>query len=127
MSDEPPPLAPSGAPKVWTWYVVYCVLMALMSLAFAACGVIVLVAGTERSPAEAARMQLGSWICIVTGAPLTLAFASAPFLPRRPWVWVFHVVLISVGLMSLCIAPASIPLLIHWLKPETKARFGVVT
>ncbi len=33
-------------------------------------------------------------------------------------------VLIGLGLTSCCTWPATIPLIIQWLKPEMKARFG---
>ena len=63
----------------------------------------------------------------LAGGPKGDEIATANLMRVAARAGVRHVVLISVGLMSLCIAPASIPLLIHWLKPETKARFGVVT
>jgi hypothetical protein len=33
-------------------------------------------------------------------------------------------VLICIGMNSCCLLPASIPLLIFWIKPETKTYFG---
>ncbi|MGB7159266.1 MAG: hypothetical protein WBD40_14450 [Tepidisphaeraceae bacterium] len=58
------------------------------------------------------------------GVPLAAVFGVAPFLPRRPWVWIYDLVLICLGLTSICCMPATIPLLIFWLKPEAKAWFG---
>jgi hypothetical protein len=45
-------------------------------------------------------------------------------MPRRPWAWIFGLVLICIGLTSLCCLPVAIPLLLSWLKPETKSYFG---
>ena len=63
-------------------------------------------------------------VLAVTGAVLHSACFSAFFLPRRPWAWVVHLVLIALGLTSCCTLPASVPLLVWWLKPETQAWFG---
>lgn len=41
-----------------------------------------------------------------------------------PWLWTYDLVIICLGMTSTCILPASIPLLIFWLKPETKRYFG---
>ena len=60
----------------------------------------------------------------VTGAVLHSVCFSAFFLPRRPWAWVVHLVLIALGLTSCCTLPASIPLLVYWLKPDAQAWFG---
>jgi len=54
----------------------------------------------------------------------SIAFGMAPFLPRRPGVWVYDVVLIALGLTSACLWPITIPLLIFWIKPENKLWFG---
>jgi MFS family permease len=52
------------------------------------------------------------------------AFVAGAVLKPRPWVWIYDMVLICVGLSSCLTMGASIPLLIFWLKPETKAHFG---
>jgi hypothetical protein len=58
------------------------------------------------------------------GVALAAPFAVAPFLPRRRWVWVLHVVLIALGMTSCACIPATVPLLIFWIRPETQAWFG---
>ena len=63
-------------------------------------------------------------IMIILGVVFCVPYALAPFLPRKSGVWVFGLVLICIGLTSLCCLPVCIPLLIHWLKPETKAFYG---
>jgi len=46
------------------------------------------------------------------------------FLRPKPWVWIYDLVIICMGMTSACFLPAAIPLLIYWLKPEVKAHFG---
>jgi hypothetical protein len=55
---------------------------------------------------------------------LALVYLSSFFIHPRPWAWIYHLVLICVGLSSPCIMPASIPLLIFWIRPETRQYFG---
>jgi hypothetical protein len=63
-------------------------------------------------------MVLG--ICV----PLCAAFTAGIFLKPAPWVWVYDIVLIAIGLTSCLTMIASIPLLIQWLKPEVQRYFG---
>lgn len=63
-------------------------------------------------------------VLAVIGSVLHTVFFAAFFLPRRPWSWIAHLVLIAIGLTSCCTLPAAIPLLVSWLKPETQAWFG---
>jgi hypothetical protein len=58
--------------------------------------------------------------------PFAAAFVAAFFMPVKPWAWIYHLVLICVGFTSACCMLASIPLLIFWVRPETKAYFGHV-
>jgi hypothetical protein len=131
LPPQPPPLrdvppVPSGRPKVWEWFVVYCVAMAVLYLACAALGVAMIVvdpAAGDVDPAEARSMDIQGAVLLVMGVALLAPFAAAPFLPRRKWVWIFDLVLICLGLTSCCTIPACIPLLLYWLKPEGKAWF----
>ena len=53
-----------------------------------------------------------------------LVFAVAALLPAKPYNWFVGIVMIALGFSSCCLWPACIPLLIYWVKPETKALFG---
>ena len=68
----------------------------------------------------------GTGKAVMTVFGLAGVFGAAPFLPRRPWVWIYDLVLICLGLTSVCCLPATIPLLVYWLKPEAKSWFGRV-
>jgi drug/metabolite transporter (DMT)-like permease len=98
--------------------------MALGYLSFFVLGIVFLAfepTGRDMSAEEARVMGV---VFIVMGLALTVPFAIGPFLPRKPGAWVFGLVLICLGLTSVCCLPATIPLLIHWIKPETKNYFG---
>ena len=113
-------------PGVWPWFVGYCVAMALVYLLVVVVGV-VFVAGADRiaGPADdPTEFRIMGLVFLAICLPLAAAFGIAPFLPRRPWVWIYDVVLIALGLTSACTPPACVPLLIFWLKPEAKAWFG---
>jgi hypothetical protein len=117
-------LGPPRMPGVWTWFVVYSVLMALLYVLVAVFGGIMLLIPESELEGDATGARIFGVILIVVGLVFTLPFAVAPFLPKRPWVWVYDIVLIAVGMTSACTLPATIPLLIFWLKPETKRFFG---
>jgi hypothetical protein len=44
---------------------------------------------------------------------------------RRPWVHTMGTVVIALGMFSVCCIPVLIPLLIVWMKPDTRAWYGV--
>lgn len=125
MNPQPDQLdLPLGEPPVWPWYVTYCIFMALLYLACIGMGVVFLVidpATMDSDPVEAIIMGVG---LIVVSTPLMIAFAAAPFLPRRGWAWIVGMLLISLGMTSCCCIPACLPLLLQWIKPKTKAWFG---
>jgi hypothetical protein len=112
-----------ASPAVYTWFVVYCILMALLYLTTALLGIALMF--TEPDPdMSAAEAKIMSSLFLVLGLVGCGAYGSALFLPRKSWVWVFGLVLICLGLTSTCCLPACIPLLIFWLKPEMKAFYG---
>jgi len=59
------------------------------------------------------------------GLALCAAIGVGLLAPRRKWGWVYALVVICLGLTSCCTMPACIPLLIFWLKPETKAYYNM--
>jgi len=65
-------------------------------------------------------------VFVVIGIPCALLSLVPIFLPPKPWVWVWILVEIAFGMTSVCCLPAALPLLIFWLKPETKRYYGKV-
>lgn len=114
-----------ATPPVYTWYVVYCVLMALLYVFVLLMGIAFLFIEPDQDMSEMEAKVMGVMFIII-GVVLVVPYAIAPFLPRKSWVWIFGLVLICIGLTSACCLPVCIPLLIHWLKPEMKAFYGRV-
>ena len=112
-----------ATPSAYRWFVVYCILMALLYLATAGMGIVFMVAEPDREMSAEEATIMGT-VFLVMGLALSIPYALAPFLPRKSWVWVFGLVLICLGLSSACCLPVCIPLLIFWLKPEMKAFYG---
>jgi hypothetical protein len=114
--------------KVWFWYRVYCAAMALMYLCVAIIGVITLYAGIDISKQggqeSGGKIMLIGGLYVALGIIFAIPYGISPFLPRKPWHWIYGIVLISIGLTSCLCLPACIPLLIFWLKPEAKWMFG---
>jgi hypothetical protein len=52
-------------------------------------------------------------------------FLLGMFSPRTSWAWVLGCVAIVVSIVPLCVSVAvAVPLLVFWLKPETRQYFG---
>ena len=123
---QPPPWTPAGKPAVLKWFAAYCVFMTLLYAACVAGGAWVLTlpedAMTSRE-VDATEMRIQGGVLLAIALPLMVAFGLALVLPRRRWVWIYNLVLIAVGLTSVCCLPVTVPLLIYFIKPETKAWF----
>ena len=119
------PLMPAQArPAAVKWFLVYCGVLSAMYLGLLACGIVVLVLGPAQLDMTPSAAALTGGILTGVGAAF-LAVSAAPFLlPPRPWVWIYDLVVICVGMTSACFLAASIPLLIFWIKPDVKAYFG---
>ena len=118
-------LAPSSEPPpVWRWFVIYCIALGIVYLALAAFGVVVLFIDSQELDMQRGEARIMGAVFVGMGLLFAIPFLAASYLPRKPWVWIFDLVLICLGMTSACCIPACIPLLIHWLKPETKAFFN---
>ena len=125
-----PPCSPAARrdqrrPSVW--YVAYCVFMALLygGLTVAAVAFLLLadrIPDLRDDEATILRIQFG--VMLVFSVPLAGLFGVAPMLPKRRAAWIYGLVLICIGMTSACCLPATIPLLIFWIKPETKEFFA---
>lgn len=110
-------------PSIVGWYAFYCIAMACMYLLLVVSGFIILIGGTagEMDPTEATIMSV---MFIGLGLVFAIPYAAGPLLPRERWAWIVGIVLICIGLSSVCCLPAAIPLLLGWLKPETKRYYN---
>ncbi len=116
----------SQPPAIVTWQHRYCALMAMMYVLCIVLGVLMIVFRNEAADADQSAVELlvSGIVLIGLGVVLALVYAVAPFLRPAPWLWTFHLVLIAFGMTSVCCLPVCIPLLIGWIKPETRQYFG---
>jgi hypothetical protein len=110
--------------KTFFWYRIYCAFMVFLYLAVAAVGVFLLFISFDPSEADAAQLRVIGTINLAFGVLFSLLFLVALLLPAKPYTWPVGLIGIIIGITSCCTWPATIPLLIYWIKPETKAFFG---
>ncbi len=115
-----------GTPPVWPWYCAFAIMMSLIYLVVSGFGIFMLVMPEELglTSTDEIEARIQGFILVAVSLPFAIVFAVAPLLPKKPWAWMFHVVLICLCASSCACALFCIPLLIHWMKPETKAFFG---
>ena len=106
-------------PKVVTWFRAYAAMMSLIGVALLLILLFALVRVQQMLPE--AEIQAGMLACI--GISLLAVHLPALCLPRKPGVWTYDLVVIGLGLSS-CFVFFCIPLLIYWIKRETKQYFG---
>ena len=123
-----PSFVPCQKPAVWTWYIVYCIAMALLYLAVVAAGVFMFAAPQTLADAEheTGMLVFQGIVFIVMGLALFGFYIAAPFLPRSKIAWFYGFATIGIGFTSCCTLPFSIALLIQWLKPEVKAYLNAL-
>ncbi len=122
MQQEPfgygpyePPIEHRGRPAVILWYRTYAAIAALAYGAGLAGWGWMTFAGREG-------VIPPPGVVGVVAAVLAAFFAVATLVPHRPWGWTVGLVAIALGLVS-CAGLLAIPLLVFWVKPETKAAF----
>ena len=111
-------------PPVIKWFRFYCWVLCVMYLAVAAFSLMFFLADpVELEMSRMAALVMG--VCVLLmGLGLLVASLLPLVLRPRPWLWTYDLVIICLGMTSACFLPACIPLLIFWLKPETKSYFG---
>lgn len=113
----------STQPSAVTWFKVYCAVLALLYLGM---GIMTLILFTNSRKMDFSRpeMQIAAVAIVGTSLVCFSAYVLPFFVEPRPWVWIYGIVLIAVGMSSTCFLPACIPLLIFWFKPDVKSYFG---
>jgi hypothetical protein len=111
------------APPVVFWFKVYTVVMTGIYALCLIAGPVMICFGSQANDQDAKVFVVQGILFTVISLPLAIAFALPIFLKPKPWVWIYNLVLICIGLTSCCFLPATIPLLIYWLKPEAKVWF----
>jgi hypothetical protein len=123
MSSEPPQTH-SEQPAAVTWFKVYSGFLCLLYLGVAAMSLFFFL----MDPVELEMSALGARLIGVFLLGMGLVLFAACLLPLlfhpRPWLWTYDLVIICLGMTSACFLPVCIPLLIYWLKPQTKRFFS---
>tara|TARA_Y100001968_G_C19427794_1_gene755322 strand:- start:547 stop:897 length:351 start_codon:yes stop_codon:yes gene_type:complete len=104
-------------PKVVIWFKIYAMCLGLIYLICFLISPFLILSGDDE-------LLIGGIILLIASVPCLLASIIPIFLPRRPWVWIWSLVLIGFGMTSTCCLPASIVILIFWIKPEVKRYYG---
>lgn len=120
-------MAAHGEPTVLLWYRLYCGAMAFLYFLCILGGAALLLfhqtLGAEDPETPPLLWAIYGAILLGMGLLLGGAYVAAFFLPRTRWAWIYHLVMIAIGLTSCCCMLASIPLLIFWIRPETQEWF----
>ncbi len=110
--------------KTFFWYRVYCAVLVAIYLLVTVAGIALAIMKPATGEYSVEQTTMMGVIYAVLGAIFFIIFAVALFLPPKPYNWIIGIVMIALGMTSCCFLPFCIPLLIFWLKPETKAFFG---
>lgn len=112
-------------PGVVTWFKVYCWMLCIVFFAVMLACTIRLIIGTPTKFNFPSHTAVIVWGINILMSAIVFIAALLPLIFRpRPWLWVYDLVVICIGLTSCCFWPICIPLLIYWIKPETKEYFG---
>ena len=110
--------------KTFFWYRVYCVSLAALYALVATFGLIVAYLQPATNNQSAEESLIMGLIYAILGTIFFAIFLVASILPPKPYNWIVGIVMIAIGMSSCCTWPAVIPLLIYWIKPETREFFG---
>jgi hypothetical protein len=111
-------------PKVITWFNVYCIFLCVIYLAVALFPVLIFfLASDDPEMPRAFAIMIGGLFALM--GMVLFAMSLLPLVLRpRPWLWTYDLVIICLGMTSACFLPVCIPLMLFWIKPETKKYFG---
>jgi hypothetical protein len=129
----------SSPPRVLIFYRVYCGLLTVLAVLDILTGLALLVLrpwfaqmAAENPPPPLDNLlplflNFGPVLAAVSiglGILMTVLFGLTFFLPRKPWVWIYHLALIGIGLTDPCFFLPCLILMIYWLKPHNRTYFG---
>jgi hypothetical protein len=118
----------SRAPEVVYYFRLYAGITGVLYAILALVGIGMMLSPLWMTrPRAAAGADIGAFIGGVFYMGWGLAFGAptliAMFGGRRAWVHTLGTIVIAAGMMQVCCIPILIPLLIAWLKPETRRYF----
>ena len=116
-------VAMNARPGVVTWFKVYAGILCILYL-FLAFGAFFFIADPTDVDLSPELAKVMGWVALVMGLGLFAACLLPLVMSPRPWLWIYDIVIICLGMTSACFIPICVPLLIFWLKPEVKLYFG---
>jgi len=126
MTYETTSATDSQTPKVIWWFKIYTGFLCLLYLATAAFSLYFFLSDPADLEMPATVARVTGILLLIVGLALFVACLLPLVLKPKPWLWTYDLVIICLGMTSVCILLASIPLLIFWLKPEAKRYFGKI-
>jgi hypothetical protein len=123
------PYAPPGfegrRPAFIRWYRLYAASVVVLYVGFFLLWQLFTSSGPNAAPQEVGWTVEGTMMVVALSMVVAFSgfFVLAALVPYKPWGWTIGLIAICLGLSS-CLMVAAVPLLIFWLKPETKAAFG---
>lgn len=114
-------------PAVVGWFLIYCVAISVLYILVAAAGGALAYYAEQLSESEqeTTELRIQGVVYLSLGIALAVVHLIAPLLPRKKWSWLYGFAPIVIGLTSPCCLPMTLPLLLWWIKPETKQWFEV--
>ena len=110
--------------KTYFWYRMYCSALVVLYLIIAITGAVA-IAGSHGSNVENPRDALtGGVMMLVFGGIFAAVYLIGVILSPKPSSWILGIVLLALGMISVCFLPLTVPLLFFWMKPETQRYFG---
>ncbi len=111
-------------PQTIIWFRVYSIFLALVYVACIVGGFFFLTLEPDEAEMPETFVTVFGWVFIIMSLVFAVIFGFGAFLPRKPWAWVYGMVLICIGMTSALFLPFCIPLLIFWLKEPVNSWFG---
>lgn len=115
---------PNQRPGVLLWFKIYCGFLCLTYLAVVAGSLFLLLGDPQGMDMDQTEARIMGAFLLLIGVVFFVACLLPLVLEPRPWLWIYDLVVICVGMTSACFLPICVPLLIFWLKPEVKRYFG---
>ena len=106
------------------WYRMYCGSLALLYASLAVFGGFMAYLQPDTREYSSNETMIIGLMYALGGAVFFVVFLVATLLPAKPYNWIVGVIMIGIGMTSCFMWPAVIPLLIYWIKPETRSFFG---
>ncbi|MEJ7766024.1 MAG: DUF2510 domain-containing protein [Acidimicrobiales bacterium] len=119
----PPSPRPMRPPRGYSWYIRYVIGMVVVYLCLTAWALFQLNSEPGLTPLEADPLRFQATLILFVGPALCVLFLFGLFIPKRPWGWIYSLLLICWGMTNICAWPITIPLLLKWITPEMKAYF----